>query len=52
MYANANDISAANAQPYPAFNSDNVAYNVWHSTLMNKIAKANALLANPKIARN
>ena len=47
----ANDDTIENARPAPAFNSDNVTYNAWHMSLMNKMSKAQAMLADPKLAR-
>lgn len=50
LFKLANDDSIENAKPYPAFNSDNVTYNAWYSSLSNKMSNAQSMLANPQMA--
>lgn len=51
LYKAANDEEMSGAKPYPFFNSENVSYKAWYASLNDKMAKVNALMADPKIAR-
>lgn len=51
LYRAANDEEIDGAKPYPYFNSSNVTYKAWYANLNGKMAKANAAMTNPRIAR-
>ena len=51
LYRAANDAALDGAKPYPHFNSSNVTYKVWYANLNDKMTKANAVMANPRIAK-
>ena len=51
LYRAANDEEINGAKPYPHFNSSNVAYKAWYANLNDKMTKANAIMANPRIAK-